>query len=400
MFNERILSSSVIDTKTMPTLKTKPQSTPKRTASRRVRVLSGVLSLLVVVATGLSVAQVRADEFDDQINALRAQNASAQGSLNELLAQASSFQDAINQLQMQINAVQSAITANETRQAELQAEIIKQQQEIDRQKEILGENIKMTYVDGQMSPVEMLATSNSLSDYIDQQEAGAKVQDAIQKSLREIQELQRSLQAKKAEVDQLLESQRSQKEQLAAAQAKQNEMLAYNQGQQDAFNSQIASNSSRIADLRRQQAILNAKYNIGNFKGDPNNGGYPSVWANAPQDSMVDSWGMYNRECVSYTAFMVHQDYLAGKNNRDMPWWGGIGNANQWDDNAIAAGIPVDSNPTPGSIAVSNAGYYGHVMYVEAVNGNQIYIRQYNAQLTGQYSEGWRYASGLVFIHF
>lgn len=359
-----------------------------------------VMLSAVVIGAGLITPLVRADEFDDQINSLRGQNASAQSALNSLLNQASSYQDAINQLQGQINAVQSAIAANEAQQADLQAQITKQQQEIDKQKGILGEDLKSTYVSGQLSPVEMLATSNNLSDYIDKQEAYSRVQDAIQKTMAQIQELQRSLQAKKAEVDQLLASENAQNDQLGAAQAKQSELLAYNQGQQDAFNSQISANSSKIADLRRQQAILNAKYNIGNFKGDPNNGGYPTYWANAAQDSLIDSWGMYNRECVSYAAFMVHQDYLSGKNSHDMPWWGGIGNANQWDDNAIASGIPTDSNPTPGSIAISNAGYYGHAMYVEAVSGNQIYVQQYNQQLTGQYSEGWRYTTGLVFIHF
>jgi surface antigen len=177
-------------------------------------------------------------------------------------------------------------------------------------------------------------------------------------------------------------------------------LLSYNEGQQAAYNAQIASNSSKISDLRRQQAILNARYNIGDFKGDPNNGGYPSAWAHAAQDSMIDNWGMYNRECVSYTAFKVHQDYLSGRDAHDMPWWGGVGNANQWDEDARAFGIPVDSNPTPGSIAISNAGFFGHAMYVEAVNGNQIYVQQYNQQLTGQYSEGWRYTTGLVFLHF
>jgi surface antigen len=368
----------------------------------RLHSKSALLLLACFLLAGVAIATpfVRADQFDDQINALRQQNADAQGSLNQLVSQAASFQDAINQLQAQIDSVRAAIAANEAQQADLQAKIVAEQAEIDKQKAILAEDVKTTYVSGQLTPVEMLATSQSLSDYIDKQEAYARVQDAIQKTMAQIQALQRSLQAKKAEIDLLLESQHAQNDQLTAAQNKQNEMLAYNQGQQDAFNQQINANSSKIADLRRQQAILNSRYNIGNFVGSPGNGGYPSVWANAPQDSMIDSWGMYNRECVSYTAFKVHQDYLSGRTNRDMPWWGGIGNANQWDDNAIASGIPVDSNPTPGSIAVSNAGFYGHVMYVEAVNGNQIYIQQYNAQLTGQYSEGWRYSTGLVFIHF
>src|SRR5438270_643726 len=84
-----------------------------------------------------------------------------------------------------------------------------------------------------------------------------------------------TLQAQNAEVDQLLASEKSQNDQLAAAQAEQNQLLSYNESQQAAYNAQIASNSSKISDLRRQQAIENAKYNIGNFKGDPNNGGYP-----------------------------------------------------------------------------------------------------------------------------
>jgi len=359
-----------------------------------------VLSSAVVIAATLIPPLVRADQFDDQINALRQQNASAQSSLDGLEAQASSYQDAINQLQMQISAIQSAIAANEAQQADLQQQITADQQKIDQQKSVLANDLKTMYVSGQLTPAEMLATSNSFSDYIDKQEAYSAVQDQIHKTLQDIAALQQKLKAQKDQVDQLLTSQKAQNDQLTAAQAQQAQLLAYNQDQQNSYNAQLASNSSKIADLRKQQAILNSKYNIGNFKGDPNNGGYPSVWANAPQDSMIDDWGMYNRECVGYAAFMVHQEYLAGRASHDMPWWGGVGNANQWDDNARAAGILVDTNPTVGSIAISNAGAYGHAMYVAAVNGNEIYVQQYNQQLTGQYSEGWRYTTGLVFIHF
>lgn len=369
----------------------------KRLRSTPFLIVASLLTVGMALATPLVV---RADQYDDQINALRQQNAAARDVLSDLESQASSYQDVINKLQDQINTIQAAIAANEAEQARLQAEIIEVQRQIDEQKAILANDVKTTYISGQITPVEMLATSSNLSEYIDKQQAYAVVQDKIQATVKQITDLQNKLQRQKAEVDQLLASEKAQNEQLAADKAKQDELLSYNEGQQAAYNAQISANNSRIGDLRRQQAIENARYNIGNFRGDPGNGGYPGVWANAPQDSMVDSWGMYNRECVSYTAFMVHQDYLAGKNSYDMPWWGGIGNANQWDDNARAMGIPVDYNPTPGSIAISNSGYYGHAMYVAAVNGNQIYVQQYNASWTGQYSEGWRYTTGLVFLHF
>ena len=46
-------------------------------------------------------------------------------------------------------------------------------------------------------------------------------------------------------------------------------------------------------------------------------------------------------------------------------WW----NANNWDI-CTRDGYRIDGNPTVGSIAQSDAGYYGHVAFVERVNSN------------------------------
>ncbi len=379
------------------------QKNISQTLSRRFNVALLSLSSLVILSAALLPglrAVVEADAYDDQINALQAQNNSTKSTVNSLQAQAASYHDAINILQQQISTLQDSINSNLAQQADLQAKIVAGQQQIDQEKSVLGNSIKTMYVDGTPSTIELLATSKDLSSFVDKQEYRTKVQSNIQDTLQKIADLQKQLQTQKLEVDKLLTDQQTQQSQLASAQTQQTNMLNYNQAQQDAYNAQISSNASKILSLRQQQIIENNKYNIGDFKGAAGNGGYPNVWANASQDSLIDSWGMYNRECVSYTAFRVHQDYLSGKDSRDMPYWGGVGNANQWDGDARAAGIPVDTNPTPGSIAISNAGAYGHAMYVEAVKGNEIYVQQYNQQLNGQYSEGWRYTTGLVFLHF
>ncbi|WP_145465291.1 LysM peptidoglycan-binding domain-containing protein [Staphylococcus haemolyticus] len=47
-------------------------------------------------------------------------------------------------------------------------------------------------------------------------------------------------------------------------------------------------------------------------------------------------------------------------------WW----NANNWDNAAARDGYRIDGNPTVGSIAQSDAGYYGHVAFVERANSN------------------------------
>lgn len=375
-----------------------------RTLKRSARITMAI-ALSVLVTAGTIHSVVSADSFDEQIQALQNENAANRSNVDALQSQANSYQDAISRLQTQIDAILAQIAANQAEQARLQAEIVAKQAEIDQQRLLLGDSIRTMYVDGQISTIEMLATSNNLSEFVDKEEYRNAVQQNIQEAMLRIARLQNELKQKKTQVDQLLDSQRAQEAQLAADRRSQADMLAYTEAQKAEFNSKIASNSSRIAELRRQQIIANSRFNIGAPGTGVNcGGGYPAKWCEIPLDAVIDSWGMYNRECVSYTAFKVHMDFLAGRNSRDMPYWGGIGNANEWDDNARRAGIPVDNNPTPGSIAISNAGFYGHAMYVEqvgTVNGQQaIYVSQYNANWDGRYSEGWRYVGDLVFLHF
>ncbi len=47
-------------------------------------------------------------------------------------------------------------------------------------------------------------------------------------------------------------------------------------------------------------------------------------------------------------------------------WW----NANNWDNASAADGYTIDYRPTVGSIAQTDAGYYGHVAFVERVNSD------------------------------
>src|SRR6202012_3802329 len=133
-----------------------------------------------------------------------------------------------------------------------------------------------------------------------------------------------------------------------------------------------AAQQQEIAQLQAAQLTANQSLDGSIVAGDPTHGGYPAAWDNARQDSTLDNWGMYNRECVSYAAWKVYQTYGS------MPYWGGEGNANEWPGDARRAGIPTGSTPEPRSVAISMRGYYGHAMWVEKVSGNMIYVSQYN----------------------
>lgn len=122
-------------------------------------------------------------------------------------------------------------------------------------------------------------------------------------------------------------------------------------------------------------------------------GGYPFVYLNVPQDSVVDNWGYFNRESVSYAAWKV------ASTGRYVPR--GMGNANQWPEAARSTGIAVNDEPRVGDVAIRNIGAFGHAMYVERlVDEGHIYVSQYNASTQGEYTETTISTKGLVFIHF
>lgn len=108
-----------------------------------------------------------------------------------------------------------------------------------------------------------------------------------------------------------------------------------------------------------------------NTKGVGKGDDYPAEWRNAAPDSVADSWFYWNTECVSFVAWRLSQMGKTG--------FSGLGNAIQWQANS---GLKGQSKPQIGDVAWFNAaqapGAYGHVAYVAGVNGDTIYLEEYN----------------------
>jgi peptidoglycan hydrolase CwlO-like protein len=361
--------------------------------------------LLVAAALLLAVTPLQpaiADSFDERIKALESEIAGYQNEAGRLRAEADTLQNKVNALNAEKGRLQSQIDLNTAKVAQLTQQIEETKKKIEEQKKLLGNNLVALYLDNSVSPLEMLASSKNISDYIDKQEYRDTIRAGLQDSIAQVKKLEEDLNKQKKETESALKDQQAQRDELAAKEAEQALLLAQTQGQEAAYQAMTAQSNEQIKNLREEQRRANLRWGGNVAFGPACGGGYsgPWNWCNAPLDAYVDNWGMYTRECVSYTAFKVWES------GRNMPYWGGRGNANQWDDNALSDGIPVDSNPKVGDVAVSNAGYYGHVMYVEAVRGNgDIYISEYNFDWTGRYSERtiskstWQ-SQGFKFIHF
>lgn len=377
----------------------KTNTTKNKHMTKKTLITLGVFGLVALGAAASPV--VLADRYQAEINSLNQDNVAKQGTISQLGAQASSLQDTISKLQAEIANLQTQISVNEAKRNETITKISQAESNLLKQRQYLADNLKAMYVDGNISSLEMLASSQDLNHFVDQEQYQNSVQGQIQRTLDTIKELRTKLDADKTTLERMIADLNDMRAKVASQQAEQARLLSLNQQQQTELDNQIKANVSRRNELQRLQALENRRLGGDELlSGVPGGGGYPGKWAFAPIDSIFDSWGMYNRECVSWTAFKVDSS------GRYMPYWGGHGNANQWDDNARAAGIPVDRRPRVGDVAVSNSGTWGHVMYVEAVAGDgSIYVSDYNQQLDGLYREYWIGADkvserNLVFIHF
>jgi peptidoglycan DL-endopeptidase CwlO len=371
----------------------KPQKMKKQPIFHRKFAIFVLVAILALGFIGPSF--VTANNFDAQINQLRNDNEKKENQQSELLDEAASFQGKIDGLQAQIKLLEDQIRKDQTRSDELRVKIVAVEKELVEQKKLLGQNIRKMYTEDDISTLEMLATSKDLSDFVDKEQYRSSVNEKVKKSLDKINALNLELKVQQDLLQKTIADKKKRSQSLDSQRAEVARLLGMNAAQRSALESQISSNSHKISRLRAEQAAANASLFGSGTRNVPDTTGYPWANYNPFPNSVADPWGMYLRQCVSYTAWKVW------KSGRHMPYWGGRGNANRWDDNARAAGIPVNGTPKRGDVGVSNAGYYGHVVYVEHVYGDgRILISQYNSSWNGRYSEAVVHQSKFVYIHF
>lgn len=353
--------------------------------------------LFIAVAPRGDKGIVKAATVQEQINALRAENAEYKNTIDKLRGEATSYQDAIAILRAQIDTLQGQIDSNTKEQARLQQEIIVAEEELAKQKRLLGENIKAMYLEGEISTLEMLASSKDLSEFVDKEQYRSSVKDKIRSTLEKVTALKFELTAKKEGVETLLKQQQQQQSQLADSRSEQNNLLAYNESQQADFNNKTKANQSKIdgliASQRRANFNPDGGYYFLRFAGNaspinPNNYPYRNAgFGMSPGPGCVDNdgpdaWGYCTRQCVSYAAWAV------AASGRAAPMY--YGNARDWVAAAYARGVQVSRTPEPGDVAISTAGYWGHAMYVESVSGSTFSTTEYNTYLNGTLSRQTR----------
>ncbi len=375
---------------------TTPVSNIKQTAKKITLITVAVL--LAVTASVQVVKVVRADDYDQRIAQIQAQIDDFQAQSSKLNSQADSLQKEVNALTAQKSVIQGQIDLKQTEHDKLVQQIADNEKKIVDDQNALGDTIANIYVSNDVSPLEMLASAHSIADYVDKETYRSTIRDSLTSTIASIKQLKQQLEDQKKDVDRVIAEQQFARDALAAKEGQQQQLVAQTRGQESAYQQLVAGRENqKLAVQQEQQAAIEAAIRaashgaaINILPGDPNKGGYPweaGCWVDANAWSHggvggdgTDALGYGCRQCVSYTAWKV------GQRTGNFPrYWG---NANQWPGSARAAGYDTGSTPRVNSVGVISAGAFGHVVWIEAVNGDgTVDVSQYNYYNAG--GPGW-----------
>jgi surface antigen/peptidoglycan hydrolase CwlO-like protein len=383
---------------------------PKQKLSK---IAIGVCAILVAIATPLQLARTaQADRYDDQIHAIQEQVDQFQTKAGELQQKANTLQAAVDTIVAEKNAIQAQLDLNQAKNDKLTADIATNKKKLADNQAVLGSIMADLYVDGSISPLEMLASSKNVSEYMDKQEYRTAASEKLNTTIESIKTLKAQLESDQKAVEKLLEEQKAQRAALAAKEAEHQDLLNRTKGEEAAYQQQITSAKAQMAEVAAAQraalfrATNGGRNNGGNvgaisFRNYSGNigcaGGYPYC---GPLDSTIDPWDLYNRECVSYAAWAAYHRF-----GKAVQGFAGAGNAYQWPSTATRMGAVTDGTPQVGDVAIAPpsdfAPAYGHAMVVEDVlGGGWVRVSQYNFGGTGEYSTMEIAVSGLSFVHF
>lgn len=345
-----------------------------------------------------SSQKVRAIDFctSDECKAAAAAEAQAREKAAAASSAAESLEDVIQGLELEIVALEAKIKAKEAEASELGEKIEKNEEKLEVQKSALASLLVEMHFDQEPDAIMVVAGSTSLSDLAEKQSRADTAKQQINLSAKNIKSIKDELENQKAEVERIIVDQNNQKQVISEKRAEQNQLMIQYRDNAEAFTEE-----AEAARKVKENAIAEevARLNSSGVAGFGTNT-YP-YQSDCPAKNLWygTQWG-YVCQCTSYAGYKAFEHwgvYIA--------YWG---NAYSWDESAVARGYRVDRTPAPFTVAVSNSGEWGHVMWVESVNDNgTINLSEYNnsyssaSGLPGDY--GYRTGvstAGLVFIHF
>lgn len=373
----------------MKTRSTTPVS--KGLVTQSVLVAAAVVMTLSIPMAITTSNSVYARDYEAEIQAVQNKINAYQDEARKLSKKAQTLENELAKLTSEKASIQAKVDLSQAKHDKLKKDIKDNEKKIADNRDALGLTIADMYVDTNISPLEMLASSNNIGDYVDKQTYQASMSKQLSDKINEIQKLKAELEKQRVAVTRVLADQTNQRNALAEKEAERSRLVRETRGKESAYQDLTEEAKAKKKQIvKAQQDAIAAAYNNGG--GGMISAGNLPAYASWAGNCYVDNAGYSHggnggggqdpvgygcNQCVSYTAWKMGQvtGYIPS-------YWG---NANMWPNSARNAGFKVTSQPRAKSLGVISAGQWGHIVYVESVNSDgTLNISQYNEWLPGK----------------
>jgi peptidoglycan hydrolase CwlO-like protein len=341
--------------------------------SRTLKWGIAAIALVIIATAGIMWVSrpASADQYDDKIRALQADMSRYQAEANKLNAEASTLSNALAQITNEKNALQSQVDLSQNQYDKLIIQIADTEKQITENQNALGSTLASLYVDDNISPIEMIASSKDISEFLNKQEYRNSIKKELSGTINRVRDLKTQLVTQKSEVETVLATQKSARDALVAKEREQSNLLAQTQNNEAAYQGLIQASAAQIAQARATQAALSKKtvstggYNLlesgllpeyvtDSKFGMWNNSNCPMVFtymsSKGSNGNGGDNRGYGCRQCASYVAWKIYQE---------KGYWPSWGNASNFGSKGSS------TSPKAGTVAVMYDGGPGHVAWVE-----------------------------------
>jgi len=217
---------------------------------------AGILAGVLFVSP--SFADLRSD-----IATLEAQIKASQSEADRLGREANTLQNVLNRLSAEKAAIQSQIDLNQAKHDQLTENIAANERKIAQQQKVMSNAISDLSSESTTSPIELLASSTNIGDYIDQQEYSSSVRDQLDTSIKQIKKLKEELAKQRKEVEAILAQQKVQRDELAGKEAEQAQLVAATRAQEADYQALVGSLQQK---KQAAESALAASLSSGNYK--------------------------------------------------------------------------------------------------------------------------------------
>lgn len=226
------------------------------------RYVSALLAVsLLLFSTYLSTADDLDNELQDvqgQIDESRSTQAGWQAIITDITEKLKAIQAELDEATRKLQAIKKEQDQVNLQIKQLQEEIQKAEVQLRARQAILNKRLRVIYMHGQLSYIEVILGANSFSDFANRLELLKRIIRSDFNLIQEIQQRKATIEAKKVEIekekarlDELASEAQKVQDEVKAKKAEQQRVLAHARTQQDAAKQMEADLIARSNEIRQ-----------------------------------------------------------------------------------------------------------------------------------------------------